>query len=66
MLLKYCFPLKLYKKNQISPIRQVAVKISIKFDLFYNVWAQKIILKALGEFRTPIWYTPNSNHSYHF
>ena len=31
---------------------------STKFDLFYDVWLENIILEALGEFRTPIWFPP--------
>ena len=39
---------------------------STKLDLLYDVWAEKIILEGLSEFRTPIWFSHNTNHSYHF
>ena len=35
-------------------------------DLFYNVCVEEIILEALGEFRTPIRFSANSNHTYSF
>ena len=34
---------------------------STKLDLFYNVWVEKIILEALREFRTAIWFSHISN-----
>ena len=39
---------------------------STNIDLFYNVWVVKVILEALGEFVTPIWFSFCSNHTYFF
>ena len=39
---------------------------STKFDLFYDVWVEKTILEALGEFSTRIWISPVSRYTYGF
>ena len=38
----------------------------MKFDLFYDVWVEKDILRALRKFGKPIWFWHNSNHCYGF
>ena len=37
-----------------------------KLELFYDVCVGEIVLEALGEFRTPIWFLAVSSHTYGF
>ena len=36
---------------------------SSEFDLFFDVWLDINNLEALGMLDTPIWFSPNSNHT---